>query len=131
VIALWLGHVSIETTNVYEQANLAVKERALVKTAPIGTRFRRFRTDGPPVGISGIALSRSISGRETIRPFSLLVEDLTAVAHLIVRFRTLASASGHDHCVARLPIPVSSFAANVLRLESVVWDLLCLLWMFN
>jgi integrase/recombinase XerD len=45
VIALWLGHESIETTNVYVHANLAMKEKALAKGAPIGTRFRRFRAN--------------------------------------------------------------------------------------
>jgi integrase/recombinase XerD len=45
VIALWLGHESIETTNVYIHANLAMKEKALAKVAPIGRRFRRFRTN--------------------------------------------------------------------------------------
>ena len=39
VIALWLGHESIETTNVYVHANLAMKKKALAKVAPIGTRF--------------------------------------------------------------------------------------------
>jgi integrase len=29
VIAVWLGHESIETTNVYVHANLAMKEKAL------------------------------------------------------------------------------------------------------
>ena len=45
VIALWLGHESIETTNVYVHANLAMKEKALAKVAPIGRRFRRFRAN--------------------------------------------------------------------------------------
>jgi integrase len=45
VIALWLGHESIETTNVYIHANLAIKEKALAKVAPIGRRFRRFRAN--------------------------------------------------------------------------------------
>jgi len=43
VIALWLGHESIETTSVYVHANLAMKEKALAKVTPIGTRFQRFR----------------------------------------------------------------------------------------
>jgi integrase/recombinase XerD len=43
VIALWLGHESIETTNVYLHANLAMQERALAKFLPVGTPFRRFR----------------------------------------------------------------------------------------
>ena len=34
VIALWLGHESIETTQMYLDANLALKEAALAKTAP-------------------------------------------------------------------------------------------------
>jgi site-specific recombinase XerD len=34
VIALWLGHESIETTHIYLEANLARKERALSKLAP-------------------------------------------------------------------------------------------------
>jgi site-specific recombinase XerD len=45
VIPLWLGHESIETTNVYVHANLAMKEKALAKVTPIGTRFRRFRAN--------------------------------------------------------------------------------------
>lgn len=35
VIALWLGHESLETTHVYLEADLATKERALEKLAPI------------------------------------------------------------------------------------------------
>jgi integrase/recombinase XerD len=34
VIALWLGHESVETTQVYLEANLALKEKILAKTAP-------------------------------------------------------------------------------------------------
>jgi integrase/recombinase XerD len=45
VIALWLGHESIETTNVYLHSSLAMKERALGKLALVGTDFRRFKAD--------------------------------------------------------------------------------------
>jgi integrase/recombinase XerD len=45
VIALWLGHESIETTNAYLHANLAMKERALAKVLPLGTPFRRFQAN--------------------------------------------------------------------------------------
>jgi integrase/recombinase XerD len=45
VIAVWLGHESIETTNVYVHANLAMKERALAKIQPMDTPFRRFHPD--------------------------------------------------------------------------------------
>jgi len=43
VIALWLGHVSVETTQMYLDADLAMKERALARTAPARTRSTRFR----------------------------------------------------------------------------------------
>lgn len=49
VIAVWLGHESIETTNVYVHANLAMKEKALAKIQPMDTPFRRFR----PVDFGG------------------------------------------------------------------------------
>jgi site-specific recombinase XerD len=42
VIALWLGHESVETTNVYLTANLEMKEKALARTAPMRVRGRRF-----------------------------------------------------------------------------------------
>jgi site-specific recombinase XerD len=43
VIALWLGHESIETTEIYLHANLAIKEKAIAKTAPPGVRQKRYR----------------------------------------------------------------------------------------
>jgi site-specific recombinase XerD len=45
VIALWLGHESIKTTQVYLDANLALKETALAKTLPHAGRAVRFRPD--------------------------------------------------------------------------------------
>ena len=43
VIALWLGHESVETTQMYLDADLAMKERALARTAPPHLGSRRFR----------------------------------------------------------------------------------------
>ena len=43
VIALWLGHEGIETTQVYLHADLAIKERALARTTPPGTTPGRYR----------------------------------------------------------------------------------------
>ena len=43
VIALWLGHESIETTHGYLEADLDAKERALQKLAPAGQTVRRFK----------------------------------------------------------------------------------------
>jgi site-specific recombinase XerD len=45
VIALWLGHESIKTTQIYLDANLALKETALAKTASLNGRMGRFRPD--------------------------------------------------------------------------------------
>ena len=43
VIALWLGHEQIETTQIYLHADLRIKERALERTAPITAKPGRFR----------------------------------------------------------------------------------------
>jgi integrase/recombinase XerD len=43
VIALWLGHEQIETTQVYLHADLELKERALAKTAPANITPGRYR----------------------------------------------------------------------------------------
>jgi integrase/recombinase XerD len=43
VIALWLGHESIETTQMYLDADLSMKERALARTAPLRAGPGRYR----------------------------------------------------------------------------------------
>jgi site-specific recombinase XerD len=43
VIALWLGHESVETTQIYLDADLALKEQALNKASPVDAKRRRFR----------------------------------------------------------------------------------------
>jgi site-specific recombinase XerD len=43
VIALWLGHESTQTTQIYLHADLALKERALARTTPPNTRPGRYR----------------------------------------------------------------------------------------
>jgi integrase/recombinase XerD len=45
VIALWLGHESVETTQVYLDANLALKEQVLAKTSPALSKPGRYRAD--------------------------------------------------------------------------------------
>ena len=45
VIALWLGHESLETTQIYLDANLALKEEILAKTTPLNTKVGRYRAD--------------------------------------------------------------------------------------
>jgi integrase/recombinase XerD len=46
-MALWLGHESIETTHMYLQADLAMKEKALEKLEPIEGEWTRFHADDP------------------------------------------------------------------------------------
>lgn len=43
VIALWLGHESMETTQVYLHANLELKEKALAKAEPMNAPIARYR----------------------------------------------------------------------------------------
>jgi site-specific recombinase XerD len=45
VIALWLGHESIETTQMYLDADLEMKERALAKTTPLRLPHARYQPD--------------------------------------------------------------------------------------
>jgi site-specific recombinase XerD len=46
-IALWLGHENIETTHMYLQADLAMKEKALEKLDPLEGGWKRFQADDP------------------------------------------------------------------------------------
>jgi site-specific recombinase XerD len=43
VIALWLGHESVETTQIYLEATLAMKEQALAKATPPNGRAARYQ----------------------------------------------------------------------------------------
>jgi len=43
VIALWLGHEQIETTQIYLHADLAIKERALARTKPLNGKPGRYQ----------------------------------------------------------------------------------------
>lgn len=43
VIALWLGHESVETTQIYLEATLAMKEQALAKTTPPDGKLIRYQ----------------------------------------------------------------------------------------
>jgi hypothetical protein len=50
VIALWLGHESVETTQIYLEATLAMKERALAKTLLPHGRPGRYQPGDQPLG---------------------------------------------------------------------------------
>ncbi|MBI2150947.1 MAG: site-specific integrase [Acidobacteria bacterium] len=45
VIALWLGHESVETTQMYLHADMRLKEKALSRTTPLGVKPGRYRPD--------------------------------------------------------------------------------------
>lgn len=45
VIALWLGHESVETTQMYLHADMRLKEEALARMTPLGAKPGRFRPD--------------------------------------------------------------------------------------
>ena len=43
LIAIWLGHESLDTTQIYLDANLAMKEEILAKTRPVNSKPDRYR----------------------------------------------------------------------------------------
>ena len=45
IIALWLGHESVETTQIYLDADLALKQKALAKTTPTTGKRGSYRPD--------------------------------------------------------------------------------------
>jgi len=45
VIALWLGHEQVETTQIYLHADMGLKEKALERTRPVGVKRERYRPD--------------------------------------------------------------------------------------
>jgi site-specific recombinase XerD len=47
VIALWLGHESTATTQIYLQADLALKQQALDRTTPPATPPGRYHPPDP------------------------------------------------------------------------------------
>ena len=47
MIALWLGHAEIQTTQVYLHADLALKEQALAQAEPIDSKPGRYRPPDP------------------------------------------------------------------------------------
>jgi len=55
VIALWLGHEQVATTQVYIHADLALKEQALARTTPAGTTPGRYQ---PPDAVIAFLESR-------------------------------------------------------------------------
>ena len=53
VIALWLGHADIRSTNAYLHADMAIKQRALDLTSPVSTPPGRYRPADPLLAFLG------------------------------------------------------------------------------
>jgi site-specific recombinase XerD len=47
IIALWLGHESVETTQIYLHADMKLKEQALARTKASGAKPQRYRPPDP------------------------------------------------------------------------------------
>lgn len=45
VIALWLGHESVETTQVYVHADMRLKEQALARVTAPDSKLAKYRPD--------------------------------------------------------------------------------------
>jgi len=45
VIALWLGHESVETTQMYIHADMQIKEKAMARTRSVAAKAGRYRPD--------------------------------------------------------------------------------------
>ncbi len=43
VIALWLGHSQVSTTNIYLHADMKQKEQAIARVAPLAGKPGRYR----------------------------------------------------------------------------------------
>jgi site-specific recombinase XerD len=43
VIALWLGHESVESTQMYVHTDIQIKEQAMAKTTPVAVAPSRYR----------------------------------------------------------------------------------------
>ena len=50
VIAMWLGHESMDTTQLYLHASLELKQQALDKTTPANGQPGRYRPDDELIG---------------------------------------------------------------------------------
>lgn len=71
VIALWLGHESVETTQCYLHADLELKEKALERTTPWNLTPGRYRPDDSLLAFLEGLVMPSADGRMTPNPSGL------------------------------------------------------------
>jgi len=73
LVALFLGHESVETTQIYIRANMKTKEAALARTIPTGTTPGRYQPAGPhPPRLPPIPKVMPIAGTPNRSPPALL-----------------------------------------------------------
>jgi integrase/recombinase XerD len=53
VIALWLGHEQVETTQVYLHADMQLKEQARNRTASVNGHLKRYQPDDELLAVLG------------------------------------------------------------------------------
>src|SRR4029077_12137197 len=76
VIAMWLGHESVETTQIYLEATLAMKEKALGKTKPLKGTFKRYRPGDQLLGFLNNLSSRQNYVEWLVAPICVLRHHL-------------------------------------------------------
>jgi len=75
VIALWLGHESVETTQIYLHADLSIKDHAIARTAPPDVKPGRYRaSDSLLAFLDGLRLCRPPRPESSSRgaPFGII-----------------------------------------------------------
>ncbi len=71
VIALWLGHEQISTTNIYLHADMTHKQHAIDRTSPLVTKPGRYRAPD-----SLLAFLEALDYADHFRSFTLTDEEL-------------------------------------------------------
>ena len=68
-IALWLGHETLDSTNKYIHADMALKQRALDRTTPPNAKPGRYRAPDPSARVPRESLNRAdMSSRKARSP---------------------------------------------------------------
>ena len=64
MIALWLGHADIRSTDAYVHADISIKERALALTTPAQAKPGRYHpTDKMLAFLEGLELRRAMASQ--------------------------------------------------------------------
>jgi len=105
VIAVWLGHESFETANVYVHANLAMKEKALAKTQPMDT---------DPTSILQMRPRTQRTRSLLIRSFVSMVAKMAVADRRQILETARAGSARPTSCCPRFSSPRPSFSVQLL-----------------